>query len=77
MTLLDYAINASLVLTNVALLKHDKAGLITFASKPETFLPADKKGIQMELILENLYRQQTLFSEPDFEALYAQVRGRY
>ncbi|MBX3253789.1 MAG: DUF58 domain-containing protein [Chitinophagaceae bacterium] len=76
MTLLDYAINASLVLCNVALLKHDKAGLVTFASKPETFVPADKKGIQMELILENLYRQQTHFSEPDFEALYAQVRGR-
>lgn len=76
MTLLDYAINASLVLANVALLKHDKAGLITFASKPETFLPADKKGMQMELILENLYRQQTHFFEPDFEALYAQVRAR-
>ncbi|MBX2921275.1 MAG: DUF58 domain-containing protein [Chitinophagaceae bacterium] len=76
MTLLDYAINASLVLCNVALLKHDKAGLITFASKPETFVPADKKGIQMELILENLYRQQTHFSDSDFEALYAQVRGR-
>ena len=27
MTLLDYAINASLVLSNVALIKHDKAGL--------------------------------------------------
>lgn len=76
MTLLDYAINASLVLANVALLKHDKAGLITFASKPETFVPADKKGMQMELILESLYRQQTHFSEPDFEALYAQVRAR-
>lgn len=76
MTLLDYAINASLVLTNVALLKHDKAGLLTFASKPETFLPADRKGIQMELILENLYRQQTHFSETDFEALYAHIHGK-
>lgn len=76
MTLLDYAINASLVLTNVALLKHDKAGLLTFASKPETFLPADRKGMQMELLLENLYRQQTHFSESDFEALYGHIRGK-
>ncbi|MFT3702333.1 MAG: DUF58 domain-containing protein [Agriterribacter sp.] len=76
MTLLDYAINASLVLMNVTLLKHDKAGLLTFASKPETFLPADRKGIQMELILENLYRQQTHFSETDFEALYAHIHGK-
>ncbi len=76
MTLLDYAINASLVLTHVALLKHDKAGLITFANQPETFIPADRKGIQMELILENLYRQQTHFSESDFEALYTHIRGK-
>lgn len=76
MTLLDYAINASLVLTNIALLKHDKAGLLTFASKPESFLPADRKGMQMELILENLYRQETHFSETDFEALYAHVHGK-
>lgn len=76
MTLLDYAINASLVLTNVTLLKNDKAGLITFSHKSETFLPADRKGMQMELILQNLYRQQTAFTEPDFEALYMQIRSR-
>ena len=76
LTLLDYAINASLVVTNVALLKHDKAGLLTFSNKPETFLPADRKGMQMEMILENLYRQQTNFLEADFEALYAHVHNK-
>ncbi|HRQ51372.1 MAG TPA: DUF58 domain-containing protein, partial [Agriterribacter sp.] len=76
MTLLDYAINASLVLSNVALLKHDKAGLIAFDSHPGTFLAANRKGIQMEMILESLYRQQTHFSETDFEALYAHIRGK-
>lgn len=76
LTLLDYAINASLVVANVALLKHDKAGLLTFSNKPETFLPADRKGMQMEMILENLYRQQTNFAEPDFEALYAHVHSK-
>ena len=55
MTLLDYAINASLVLTNVALMRQDKAGLVTFSNKIGTFLPADRKGTQMETILESLY----------------------
>lgn len=76
MTLLDYAVNASLALTNIALLKHDKAGLLTFASRPETFLPAERKGVQMEMILESLYRQQTHFTETDFEALYTHVRSK-
>lgn len=76
MTLLDYAVNASLALTNIALLKHDRAGLLTFASHPETFLPAERKGAQMEKILESLYRQQTHFAETDFEALYTHVRSK-
>ncbi len=76
MTLLDYAVNASLALTNIALLKHDKAGLLTFANHPETFLPAERKGVQMEMILESLYRQQTHFAETDFEALYTHIRSK-
>ena len=43
MTLLDHAINASLVLSNVALVKQDKAGLITFAENLDAFVLADKK----------------------------------
>lgn len=76
MTLLDYAINASLVLSNVALLKQDKAGLITFAEKQDTFLPADKKPRQMNLILDHLYKQETRFLEADYEKLYATIRKR-
>lgn len=41
-SLLDYAINASLVLCNVALLKQDKAGLITFSEQVGAFLPIKK-----------------------------------
>ena len=75
-SLFDYAINASLVLTNVALHKQDKAGLITFAERVDTFLPAEKKNIQMENVLEALYKQQTNFFDADYEALYAQVRNK-
>jgi uncharacterized protein (DUF58 family) len=76
MTLLDYALNASLVLSNVALVKQDKAGLITFAETLDAFLPADKKPTQMNLILETLYKQQTRYLDPDFEKLYSIIRNR-
>lgn len=76
MTLLDYAINAALVVSNTALMKQDKAGLISFAENIDTFLPADKKPIQMNLLLEQLYKQQTNFLEPDLEKLFSIIRNR-
>ena len=76
MTLLDHAINAALVLSNVALQKQDKAGLICFSQQLDVFLPADKKPTQINLILESLYKQQTGFLEPDMEKLFSVVRNR-
>lgn len=76
MTLLDHAINASLVLSNVALVRQDKAGLITFAENLDSFVQADKKPTQMNQVLETLYRQQTRFLEPDFEKLFSVIRTR-
>ena len=76
MSLLDYAINAALVISNTALMKQDKAGLITFAENLDTFLPADKKPTQMNLLLEQLYRQHTAFLEPDLEKLFSVIRNR-
>lgn len=76
MTLLDHAINASLVLSNVALVRQDKAGLITFAENLDSFVQADKKPTQMNLVLETLYKQQTRFLEPDFEKLFSVIRTR-
>jgi uncharacterized protein (DUF58 family) len=76
LSLLDYAINASLVLSNVALLKHDKAGLISFAEDIADFLPASGRATQMNSILEILYRQKTRYLESDFERLYTLMRKR-
>ena len=73
MTLLDYSINASLVLSYVTIHKEDKAGLITFADTFETFVPASKQAGQMQTILENLYRQQTTFGESDYSSLYVHL----
>lgn len=76
MTLMDYAINASLVLSNVALVRQDKAGLITFAENLDAFILADKKTTQINLLLEALYKQQTRFLESDFEKLFSVIRHR-
>lgn len=76
MSLLDYAINATLVLSRVALIRQDKAGLLTFADQIGTFLPAGRKSTQMTHILEILYNQQTRFQETDYEKVYAMVRTR-
>ncbi|MFT4153332.1 DUF58 domain-containing protein [Parafilimonas sp.] len=74
MTLLDYAINATLVLSNIVLLKQDKSGLLTFDKKTDQFIQPDKKPAQINLILQTLYRQQTDFMDSDFEALYVHTR---
>ena len=73
MTLLDYAINAALVLSHVAVKKDDKAGLITFADHIDTMLPASRHSGHMQRMLEALYAQQTDFGETDFSALCVHV----
>ncbi|MEO8066616.1 MAG: DUF58 domain-containing protein [Flavobacteriales bacterium] len=74
LSLLDYAINASLVISNIAMHKDDKAGLITFSNKVDTVLRASRQRGQMEKILEQLYAQRTDHCETDMEALYANVK---
>ena len=69
MTLLDYAINSSLVLSYVAINKQDKAGLVTFAEEMGSFVPAGRQHQQMQIILEALYAQQTSFAETDYSML--------
>ena len=76
LSLLDYAINSTLVLSNVCLQKQDKVGLITFSNKIGTVLPADRKPVQRANILQLLYNQETSFLESDYEMLYLQVRSK-
>jgi uncharacterized protein (DUF58 family) len=74
MSLLDYAINASLVISNIAILKEDKAGIITFSNTIGSILPASKVHSHMRSILETLYNQKTGFKESNFDALYIQMK---
>lgn len=74
LTLLDYSINASLVLSNIALLKQDRAGLVTFSHQMGTLLPAARKPGQIYRIQEALYNLETDFLESDYAMLAAHLR---
>jgi len=73
MSLLDYAVNSSLVISSIAMHKQDKAGLITFSNKVGNILPADRQARQMQTILDVLYNLKTDFLESDFEILTSTI----
>ncbi|MCW1147633.1 DUF58 domain-containing protein [Flavobacterium lacisediminis] len=74
LSLLDYAINATLVLSNVIIKKQDKAGMFAFSKKVENRVVAEKRQSQMQQIMENLYNIKTDFFESDFSRLYVDVK---
>ena len=74
LSLLDYAINATLVISNVALKKQDKAGMFSFSKQVENKVIAERRPSQMNLILETLYNLKTDFSESDFARLYIDIK---
>lgn len=74
MSLLDYSINTTLVLSNVILKKHDKAGMFSFSKKVENRVVAEKRTSQMQKILESLYNVKTDFFESDYSRLYADIK---
>jgi len=73
LTLLDHAINTTLVFSNIALRKGDKVGLFTFSDKLGSQLPAQKGGRQLQRILDVLHAQQTHFLESNFSLLTQRV----
>ena len=74
LSLLDYAINASLVISNVVLKKHDKAGMLSYSKRIKNVVVAQRRSSQMQLILEALYNVKTDFFESDFSRLYASIK---
>jgi len=74
LSLLDYAINATLVISNVILKKNDKAGMLSFSKKIDNLIVAQRRNSQMQLILESLYNVKTDFFESDFSRLYSNIK---
>jgi len=69
MHLMDYAINTSLVISNIVLLKEDRAGLITLSANGTTFLKPQKKREHIRKLQEQLYNLETNFLESDYRQL--------
>ncbi|WP_019038572.1 DUF58 domain-containing protein [Psychroflexus tropicus] len=76
LSLLDYAINATLAFSNVALKKKDKVGMLTFADQIANFIPANSKKTHLNTLLEALYGISTNFLVSDFNRLYAHSRRK-
>ena len=74
LSLLDYAINATLALSNVVLKKQDKAGMFTFSKNVENMVVAERRKSQMNYIIDALYNIKTDYFESDFGRLYANIK---
>ena len=72
--LLDYAINTSLVISNIVLLKDDKAGLMTLSNNGTSFLAAQKKRTHIRRIQEQLYNITPNFLESDYRRLRVSLK---
>jgi uncharacterized protein (DUF58 family) len=73
LSLLDYAINSALVVSNIALKKYDRAGLISFSDKLGSAIKADRRPNQLNLILNALYNEKERNLESNYELLYQAV----
>lgn len=73
LSLLDYAINASLLFSKIALLKDDKAGIITFDYQVGDMILAEKSSKQIIKINEALYNLKTDFKDASYEALTTRI----
>jgi uncharacterized protein (DUF58 family) len=74
LSLLDYSINAALMLSFTVLNRNDKVGIFTFNNKLNDVLKASKTNAQLASITEVLYKQQTNFLESNYEALMQGIR---
>ena len=74
LTLMDYAINTSLALSNIILKKHDKPGLITFSDKLGSLIPAAQHNRQLQKILNALYAEKEREVEANYELLHYATR---
>jgi uncharacterized protein (DUF58 family) len=76
LSLLDYAVNATLALSAVAISKQDRTGFLTFGDTGGDFLPASYRATQMNGIVNALYNLNTRFLESDFAFLHRLIKTR-
>ncbi|HMQ49951.1 MAG TPA: DUF58 domain-containing protein [Saprospiraceae bacterium] len=74
LSLMDYAVNTALVISNIALQKYDRAGLISFSDKLGSSIKADNKPTQLNKLLSTLYKEKEQHLEANYELLYYAAR---
>ena len=74
LSLVDYAVNATLAISNIVLKKNDKAGLITFSDKLGVSIKAAYSSKQLNKILMALYNEEERHLEANYELLYHAAR---
>ena len=75
LSLMDYAINTTLTISNIAMRKEDRVGLISFSDRIETRLAPDKHLRQLRKIMDALHNEKETFTEANYELLYPFVRS--
>ena len=74
LSLMDYAVNTTLAISNIALKKSDRCGLITFDKDFNGFVKAEHRRGQLSNILETLYQTEQTDVESNFNALYQVIK---
>jgi uncharacterized protein (DUF58 family) len=75
LSLLDYAVNSSLVISNIALKKYDKTGLITFSHLIGSTLRAERSELQLKKIMNALYHEKPQPFEANYDLMYQGIKN--
>lgn len=70
LALLDYAINSTLVLANIALQKYDKVGMLSFSDRLGTVVKCESGPGQLTEMMKGLYAERSHSTEANFDLLY-------
>jgi uncharacterized protein (DUF58 family) len=74
LSLVDYAVNSTLAISNVALQKSDRVGLLTFDKDFDVYIKAAHRRGQLSVIMETLYAMEQQDLDTNFNALYYVVK---
>jgi len=74
LSLLDHAVNTSLAISNIALLKSDRIGLITFSDRIGSTLKASRGAKQLKSVMSALYNERERETEANYDLLSLSLR---
>ncbi|MBL7960273.1 DUF58 domain-containing protein [bacterium] len=74
---LDHAINAALILADIAIKKNDNVGMLVFSKTVQSFLAPAKSRLQLSLIAEHLYNVKSELVESDYASAFEYLRQKH